>query len=661
MNGPPTTRISLSLSAVLLFLSASGWGQDWSYYGYDPGGSRFSPLAQIDRDNVDRLELAWSFRHGDLERNPDRKAFAAFHATPILVPEAAGRSLIFCTPFHRVIALDPGTGELRWSFDPEVSYGDFPTRLKCLGLAYWQDPQASDGAACAHRVYVGTSDRRLIALDARTGRVCKDFGVDGQVDVNPLIKSTPPVPDNLWGIVFSAPPVVVNGVVVIGGINNMKNQYASAANGSIRAFDGRTGALRWVFDPIPHDPGDPEFDHWEPDSLAKTGGANVWSLLSVDQDRDLVFLPTASASPNFYGGTRPGDNRYANSLVALRGATGEVVWHFQAVHHDVWDWDLPAQPMLVDITRDGIKVPVVVLLTKPGMVFVFHRETGEPFFPIEERSVPVDGVQGEVLSPTQPFPVKPPLLMKTGITPEDAWGMTLLDRGACRDMIASSRHGDIFTPPSTDGWIMYPGTGGGMNWGGGAFDPNRNLLITSVSQVGMWLKLMSATDAELNAPFDPSVGAPMGPKAPIRGTPYALKQGILLSPMFMPCTAPPWSSLLGVDLAAGEINWSIPLGVIDKMARMPLPMKWGTPTAGGPIITAGGLVFVGSTADRRFRAFDIDTGKELWVTDIPKSAHATPMTYAVDGRQFVVIAAGGHMFIDANEIDDYLLAYALPE
>jgi quinoprotein glucose dehydrogenase len=419
--------------------------------------------------------------------------------------------------------------------------------------------------------------------------------------------------------------------------------------------------LRWAFDPIPHDPSDPEFGNWEPGSLARTGGGNVWSLLSVDQDRDLVFLPTASASPNFYGGTRPGDNRYANSVVALRGSTGEVVWHFQAIHHDVWDWDLPAQPILVDVTRDGEKIPVVVLLTKPGMVFVFHRETGEPFFPIEERSVPTDGVPGEVLSPTQPFPVKPPLLMKTGITPGDAWGMTLLDRGACRDMIASSRHGDIFTPPSTDGWIMYPGTGGGMNWGGGAFDPKRNLLITSVSQVGMWLKLMSATDAELNAPFDPSVGAPMGPKAPIRGTPYALKQGILLSPMFMPCTAPPWSSLVGVDLAAGEVSWSVPLGVIDKMARMPLPMKWGTPTAGGPIVSAGGLVFVGSTADRRFRAFDIDTGDELWVTEIPKSAHATPMTYEIDGRQFVVIAAGGHMFIDATEIDDYLLAYALSE
>ena len=646
-------------AAVLLLLAVPGWGQDWSSYGLDPGGSRFSPLAQINRDNVNQLELAWSFRHGDLKRNPDRKAFAAFHATPILVPEAAGRSLIFCTPFHRVIALNPATGERRWSFDPEVSYGSFPTRLKCLGVAYWHDQQASDNTACAHRVYVGTSDRRLIALDARSGQACKDFGVNGQVDVNPLIKATPPVPENLWGIVFSAPPVVVNGVVVIGGINNMKNQYVSAANGSIRAFDGRTGALRWSFDPIPHDPSDPEFGNWETGSLARTGGANVWSLLSVDQDRDLVFLPTASASPNFYGGTRPGDNRYANSLVALRGSTGEVVWHFQTIHHDVWDWDLPAQPILVDVTRDGQKIPVVVQLTKPGMVFVFHRETGEPFFPVEERSVPTDGVPGEVLSPTQPFPVRPPLLMKTGITPDDAWGMTLLDRGACRDMIAGSRYGEIFTPPSTDGWIMYPGTGGGMNWGGGAFDPDRNLLITSVSQVGMWLKLMSATDAELNAPFDPSVGAPMGPKAPIRGTPYALKQGILLSPVFMPCTAPPWSSLVGVDLEAGQISWSVPLGVIDKMARMPLPMKWGTPTAGGPIVSAGGLVFVGSTADRRFRAFDIDTGDELWVTEIPKSAHATPMTYEVDGRQFVVIAAGGHMFIDATEIDDYLLAYAL--
>ena len=654
-------RLSKSFAAVLLLLAVPGWGQDWSYYGFDPGGSRFSPLTQIDRDNVNQLELAWSFRHGDLARNPDRKRFAAFHATPILVPESAGRSLIFCTPFHRVIALNPGTGEQRWSFDPKVSYGLFPTRLKCLGVAYWHDQQAPGNAACAHRIYVGTSDRRLIALDARSGQVCKDFGVNGQVDVNPLIKATSPVPENLWGIVFAAPPVVIGGVVVIGGINNMKNQYASAANGSIRAFDGRTGALRWTFDPIPHDPGDPEFDRWEPDSLAKTGGANVWSLLSVDQDRDLVFLPTASASPNFYGGTRPGDNPYANSLVALRGSTGEVVWHFQLIHHDVWDWDLPAQPILVDITRDGERIPVVVQLTKSSMVFVFHRETGEPFFPVEERPVPTDGVSGEVLSPTQPFPAKPPLLMKTGIKPGDAWGMNFYERGRCRKLIAGARYGDIFTPPSAEGLIMFPGTGGGMNWGGGAYDPDRNLLITSVSQLGMWFELMPASDADLNAPFDPSVGAPMGPKAPIRGTPYALKQGILLSPTFMPCTVPPWSSLVGVDLAAGEISWSVPLGVIDKMARMPLPMKWGTPTAGGPIITASGLVLVGSTADRRMRAFDVDNGDELWVTELPSSAHATPMTYEVAGRQFVVIAAGGHMFINANEIDDYLLAYALPQ
>ncbi len=654
-------RLILTCFVWLSILVSDSFAQEWTHYGSDAGGSKFSNLDQISRENVQNLEVIWQYRHGDLERKPERRGFAGFQVTPILLPEAGGRSLVFCTPLNRIVALDPATGEERWVYDPSIELGPFGTRLKCLGVSYWKDELAAVGDACAHRIFMGTTDRRLIAVDAANGDPCPDFGVNGQVDVNPQIAASVPITNNPWGVVFTAPPAIVGDVVVMGSINNMKNRYVSAANGAIRAFDARTGSSLWTFDPIPHDPTDAQFKNWDPDSLAVTGGGNSWTILSADSERDLVFVPTSSAAPNFFGGTRPGDNRYANSVVALRGSTGEVVWHFQTIHHDVWDWDVPSQPMLVDITKDGTKTPVVVQLTKPSLVFVFDRETGEPYFDVEERPVPTDGVPGEILSPTQPFPVKPPPLMKTGITPDDAWGMTLWDKAQCRAQIENARYGDIYTPPSTDGWVMFPGTAGGLNWGGGAFDPERNLLVTKVQHVGLYLRLMPKSEVGSNPAFDPSVGAPMGAPSVIEGTDYAIEQWIFLGPNFIPCTPPPWSTLVAVDLAEGEIKWTVPFGTIDKLAPLPIPMKFGTPSAGGPMATAGGLVFIGATADHRFRAFDIETGDQLWETTMPTSAHASPMTYEVDGRQFVVIAAGGHMFINGADINDYLMAYALPE
>jgi quinoprotein glucose dehydrogenase len=653
-------KLTMSCFAWVLILASASFAQEWTHYGRDAGGSKFSNLEQINRENVSELEVAWQYRHGDLERKPERRGFAGFQVTPILLPEAAGRSLVLCTPLNRIVALDPVIGEERWIYDPKIELGPFGTRLKCLGVSYWKDGLAAEDSTCAHRIVMGTTDRRLIAVDATNGRPCPDFGVNGQVDINPIIAQSVPITNNPWGIVFTAPPAIVGDVIVMGSINNMKNRYVSAANGAIRAFDARTGAPLWTFDPIPHKPSDPQYENWDPDSLAVTGGGNSWTILSADQERDLVFVPTSSAAPNFYGGTRPGDNRYANSVVALRGSTGEVVWHFQTIHHDVWDWDVPSQPMLVDITRDGTTTPVVVQLTKPSLIFVFDRETGEPFFPIEERPVPTDGVPGEILSPTQPFPVKPPPLMKTGITPDDAWGITMWDKAQCRVQIESARHGDIYTPPSTDGWVMFPGTAGGLNWGGGAFDPKRDLLVTKVQHVGLYLKLLPKSEVGSNPAFDPSVGAPMGAPSVIEGTDYAIEQRIFLSPYFIPCTPPPWSTLVAVDLAEGKIKWTVPFGTIDRLAPLSIPFKFGTPTAGGPMATAGGLVFIGATADHRFRAFDIETGDQLWETEMPTSAHASPMTYEVDGRQFVVIAAGGHMFINGADIDDYLMAYALP-
>jgi quinoprotein glucose dehydrogenase len=634
----------------------------WPYVGGNQGGSRYSSLDQINRKNVWRLERAWTWRHGEFEKFPERRPFSGFHATPILLPQAAGGALVLCTPANRIVALDPGTGEERWSFDPQIATSKAPQRLKCLGVTYWRDPAAAAGQVCAHRILGGTNDRRLVAVDARDGKPCPGFGTNGEVDVNPLFASTSPAPPDPWGVQFSAPPVVVNGVLVIGHINNMKNQLASAPSGAIRAFDARTGEFRWSFDPVPRSKDAAPAGDWTAESMASTGGANAWSLLSVDEKRDLVFIPTSSASPNWFGGTRPGDNRYANSVVALRGSTGKVVWHFQTVHHDVWDWDTPAQPMLVDVPKGGRRVPAVVVLTKQSLVFVLDRETGTPLFPVEERPVPTDGVPGEVLSKTQPFPVKPPPLMNTRLTPDDAWGLTFWDQRRCREIIEGARHGDLFTPPDEKGWIMYPGSAGGMNWGGGAYDAERNLLVTSLSQIGLYLKLVPRATVPPAGNFDPTRGAPMGPPGIIEGTPWAIEQRILLGPTMMPCTSPPWSTLVGVDLAAGEIRWTVPLGTIDKLARVPMPpVKWGAPVTGGPIATAGGIVFIGATGDERLRAFDTETGDEVWSTRLPTSAHANPMTYQYEGRQYVVIAAGSHMFINAATIDDYLVAYALPQ
>ncbi len=649
--------LALGLSSSIAVADDTGW----PVYGHDQGGARFSPLTQVNNENVGELELAWEYRHGDLAKFPDRKDFAGLHVTPILLPPLAGGHLVGCTPFSRVFALDPITGSERWSHDPGIGLSAVPTRLKCLGVAYWQDPAAEAGSACEHRIIWGTHDRRIIAIDAQTGEACADFGDSGTIDVNPLFQSATVAQTDPFGTTFSAPPVVVNGVVVIGHINNMKNQYPDAPAGVIRAFDARSGELRWEWDPIPRDRSEPHAVDWTDEAMTITGGGNAWSLLSADPERDLVFIPTAGPGPNFYGGTRPGDNRWANSVVALRIQTGEFVWGFQAVHHDVWDWDIPAAPILVDVPIDGELKPAVVVLTKQSLVFVLDRDTGEPLIEVEERPVPTDGVPGEVLSPTQPFPVRPPPLHQPYIEPDDAWGITFMDTGACRKVIEESRHGALFTPPSEKGWLMYPSTAGGPNWGGGAWDPDQSLLVTNVSQVALWLQLLPNDDAPPPPPGDYSAGAPMGPPSKINYTDYAIQQKIFLSPAFQPCTKPPWSTLVGVDMAKGEIKWSVPLGTVEELSPLPLPLKWGSPISAGPIATAGNLVFVGSTADSYFRAFDTTTGQELWAIKTPAAAHATPMTYEVDGKQYIVVAAGSHMFINAKTINDYILAYALPD
>ena len=645
-------------ASLAMALTGVAHAQGWAHYGGDPGGSRFSALDQIDRSNVARLELAWQYRTGAVAANPKLKIFIDFQATPTLLPAAAGASLMVCDPFSKVIALDPATGEERWTYDPKINKTPYAGRFKCKGVEYWEDTRAAEDAACRHRLFVATADKRLIALDARSGGLCAGFGEQGSVNVEPYIKALKPA-EGVQGTQLLSPPTAINGIVAVASTSN-KFKSSSSVNGAIRGFDARTGELRWTFDPLVRDastglePTNPEI-----------GGGNNWVPMSADYERDLLFIPTASPAPNYWGAHRPGDNRYANSIIAVRGTTGEVVWHFQTLHHDVWDRDVGSPPIVVDIRRDGEQVPAVIQLVKTGMLFAFERETGEPLWPIEERPVPTDtDIEGEQLSPTQPFPTKPPVLVRNSITPDDAWGFTFWDRNACRQKIASMRHGGHYEPMMTTGTVMYPQPGGGSNWGGGAFDPQRNLLITPVSQIPYYVKLIpqeQLTEEQKKQARKPAAGAPMQGPGYIGGTPYAVEQGPLMSPSFTPCTAPPWNLLVAVDMVRGEIKWKIPFGDLDKLMPVTIPLNLGAPSAGGPIVTAGGLIFIGATPDSKIRAYDIDTGEEVWEFRAPTSAMATPMTYQVDGRQYVVFAAGGHSWYDAKGVDDYLLAFALPE
>ena len=638
---------------LALHLGVAG-AEGWAYYGGDEGGSRYSPLQQINRDNVGKLELAWHYRTGAVAANPTLKSMIDFQATPTLLPAAAGAHLVICDPFGKVIALDPASGTERWSMDPKIDKTPYAGRFKCKGVAYWADSAAAAGTACSHRLFLATADKRLIAMDARDGKPCAGFGANGQVNVDVLLRSLVPA-DGTQLTQLVSPPTIVRDVVAVSSFSN-KFKSSSSVNGAIRGFDARTGELRWSFDPLVRDAAT---------GLTPTpqqvGGANTWVPMSADSPRDLLFVPTAGPAPNYWGVHRPGNNDYANSIIALRGSTGEVVWHFQTLHHDVWDRDAGSTPILTDIDRDGRKIPSVIQLVKTGMVFAFNRETGEPLFPIEERPVPTGtDIEGEQLSPTQPFPVKPPVLVRNTISPDDAWGFTIFDKNACRKKIASMRHGSQYEPIMSTGTILYPQPGGGPNWGGGAYDPQRNLLITPVSQIPYYVKLLHRDEVDPEFAKRPEAGAPMQAPGYLGDTPYGVKQGPLMSPSFTPCTAPPWNMLVAVDMVSGDIRWKIPFGRLDKLMPFPIPLNLGGPSAGGPIITAGGLIFIGATPDDRLHAYDIETGEELWQMRAPTSAMATPMTYEVGGRQYVVFTAGGHSWYDAKGVDDHVLAYALP-
>lgn len=638
----------------LLILPALASAQDdtaWRHYGGGQHGMQYSALDQINEANVATLKEAWRIRTG--ERGQDSTDAFAFQANPILVEG----KLVFPTGSAIVIAVDPASGEALWRHDPRIDRNKEHAEIANRGVSSWIDPEAPPDRPCRHRIFVGTLDARLIALDGANGTRCPDFGDDGAIDLKQRIRAE----ERSWvSYTVTSPPVTVGDVIVIGSAIG-DNVEVESELGIVRGIDARTGEERWRWDPIPRSAADPAYAGWLPEEAAKNGSANAWAPLAADEDLGLVYVPTGSASPDFYGGEREGDNLYANSLVALRAATGEVVWYRQLIHHDVWDYDLAAQPTLVELQRGDEIIPAVLQGTKTGLIFTFDRATGDPVFEIEERPVPQGGVPGEHLSPTQPFPVAPPAVSRHGaVTEEDAWGALLFDKRSCRKAIAALRSEGIFTPPSIEGTLMLPGYAGGINWGGIAFDPIRQMAVTFSMDVPMQVALIPRDefdDQRRSGDYDDWDFASQA------GTPYAMRRSPLFSPIQTPCTAPPYGVLSAIDMRSGTIAWQTAFGTIRDVAPAIVPnFELGMPGLGGPIVTAGGLIFIAAVQDNYIRAFDIETGHELWEQRLPAGGQATPMTYYLEetGKQYLVIAAGGHPRLGTT-LGDYLLAFALPD
>lgn len=642
------TVIRRSFLLVLLSSSMNVAAEGWPEHGHDKGGTRYSTLRQITPENVSSLEIAWTYRNGELDRHPNASTKSSEQSIPVLV---AG-NLIVCSPFNRIIALDPATGRERWVFDPEINT-DVGAKgvFKCRGVATWVDPRAKPDDHCYERLVFGTNDLRLIALDARTGERCGGFGEGGEIRIAP---DRPPA--FAGELAVHSVPAICNGVVVLGSAI-VDDYRQDTPSGRVRAFSARNGESLWEFDPVPRTPSNPASETWLDNSAERNGSANVWAHMAVDEEHDLAYAPTSTPAPDSWGGMRPGNNVYANSLVALRCSTGKVAWHYQILRHAVWDYDLAAQPLLVDLPFQNGTVPAVVQNTKQGLVFVFNRLTGEPLFPIEERPVPPGDIPGEWYAPTQPFPSKPPPLVPQGAAPEDAWGFTPWDKWRCRKLIEQFRYGPIYTPPSTQGTIVSPWPGGGVNWGGAAFVPERNWMIVNTNRMMKVVRLIPRKEsAQHLAAWD---DFDFDPPHELSGTPFLYQEGMLLSPLGAPCNKPPWGALSAVDLVQGEIVWEVPLGSIRDYLPIPIPWRLGTPNIGGPVVTGSGLVFIGATIDRYFRAFAVADGEELWKARLPASATTTPMTYAIDGRQFVVIVAGGSSELPGPRSDS-VVAFSLP-
>ncbi|MFN3325297.1 MAG: PQQ-binding-like beta-propeller repeat protein [Bryobacteraceae bacterium] len=613
---------------VTLFLSVLAgvllYGSEWPYYGGDAHGTKYSPLKQIDKSNVAQLRPVWIFDTGDYSDGSVYPARSAFETTPLVVDGV----MYVASSFHRLFALDAETGDILWQFDPKFDRRTRVTLLFSRGVTYWTDGKR-------RRILLGDQMARLFSIDAATGKLDPAFGNEGMLDLKEGVADK--YPDTPYGL--TSPVTVCRDTIVTGAW--VADGQPQGPAGDIRGFDVRTGKLKWTFHTVPR-PGEFGHETWGGDSWKDRTGVNAWSIMSADAKLGLVYVPLTSPAIDFYGGDRPGDNLFGDSLVALDCETGKRRWHFQTVHHNLWDYDLPAQPVLFTAVRDGRKIDAVAQITKTGFVFVFDRATGKPLFEIEERPIPKSPIPGEVTSKTQPIPVKPPPFARQSMRREELTTVTPESRKECLEKIEGAQVDvDLYPPVTEQTTVFFPGTNGGANWGGGSFDPATGTLFVNSMDVAALMRL---------------VRRPGDAKVPFRNQGF----GRFWDSNGYPCQQPPWGTLTAIDLNKGEIRWQSLLGEFEELTARGIP-KTGTPNLGGSIVTAGGLVFVAATNDSRFRAFDKDTGEELWTAKLPASGHATPVTYLgrKSGRQFVAIAAGGGNKYN-KDFDSKLVVFSLP-
>ncbi len=610
----------------------------WDSFHGQLNAQKYSPLTQITADNVSKLTKVWEFHTGDVSDGKGDTPATVWSATPIF----ANDTLYIGTPFDRLIALDPGTGKEKWHYDTKSSRKALTQPvLKNRGVSYWQAKNPVKGEACQKMVYMGTVDGKLFALDADSGKPCSGFADNGVLDLNQWNTVNAKYPLSVL-----QPPTVVGNHLLVGWAGK-DWAYAEAPPGTVFSVNAQTGKLEWTFEAIPAE------------IRKRTGTANVWTHMSADEANGLVYLPVSSPSPNYWGGNRVDAIPLGTSTTALDINTGKVVWSRQWVHHDVWDYDINSAPTLMDITVDGKQIPALVQATKQGFLFVVNRLTGEDVWPIEERPVPQgDGsIQGEVLSPTQPFPTKPAPLLDQSKKPE-IWKLAdIVGGGQCSRLWDNLTYEGMYTPPTTkgEGTLTYPDSAGGVQWGGVAFDPQKQIAIVNTSHIVQYVKLYSREDYD-NA--DKDSGNESG-FAPQEGAPYGMRLLVASNWLGMPCWQPPFGEIVAIDMHTGDVKWRRPVGASQQYGFF-MPESWGSPTIGGPAVTAGGVIFIGASMDAKVRAYSVESGEELWSDQAEAPAVANPSVYEYKGRQYVAFVAGGNTILK-DQVGDQVVVYALPE